>query len=61
MNAYDEIGSDSKNFGARIAKIRVTVVKIWALEAFMGKMVFSGGFWGLSKILGVVGGSWHKR
>jgi hypothetical protein len=32
-------------------------VKIWALEAFRGKMVFSGGFWGLSKILGVVGES----
>jgi hypothetical protein len=36
-------------------------VKIWALEAFRGKMVFLGGFWGLSKILGVVGGSWHKK
>jgi hypothetical protein len=24
-------------------------VKIWALEAFRGKMVFSGGFWGFLK------------
>jgi hypothetical protein len=31
-------------------------LKIWALEAFRGKMVFSGGFWGLSEILGVVEG-----
>jgi hypothetical protein len=32
------------------------VVKIWALEAFRGKMDFLGGFWGFSEILGVVGG-----
>jgi hypothetical protein len=31
-------------------------LKIWALEAFRGKMVFLGGFWGLSEILGVVEG-----
>jgi hypothetical protein len=61
INAYDESGSDSENFGARIAEIGVTVVKIWALEAFRGKMVFSGGLWGLSEISGVVGGSWCKR
>jgi hypothetical protein len=24
-------------------------VKIWALKAFRGKMVFSGGFWGFLK------------
>jgi hypothetical protein len=24
-------------------------VKIWALETFRGKMVFSGGFWGFLK------------
>jgi hypothetical protein len=36
-------------------------VKIWALEAFKGTVVFSGGLWGLSEILGVVGGSWRKR
>jgi hypothetical protein len=35
-------------------------VKIWALEVFRGKMVFSGGFSSFSEILGVVGGSWHK-
>jgi hypothetical protein len=36
-------------------------VKIWALDAFRGKMVLLGGFWGPSEILGVVGGSWLKR
>jgi hypothetical protein len=36
-------------------------MKIWALEAFRGKVVFSGGFWSFSKILGVVGGFWRKR
>jgi hypothetical protein len=36
-------------------------VKIWAPEACRGKMVFSGGVWGFSEILGVVGGSWRKR
>jgi hypothetical protein len=48
------LGTGYDNFG-------VTVAKISALEAFRGKTVFSGGFWGFSKILGVVGGSWHKR
>jgi hypothetical protein len=37
------------------------IVKIWALEAFGGTLVFSGGFYGLFEILGVVGGSWRKR
>jgi hypothetical protein len=32
MIAYDERGSDSENFGARITKIRVTVAKIWRKE-----------------------------
>jgi hypothetical protein len=32
MNALDERGSDSENFGARIAEIGVTVVKIWRKE-----------------------------
>jgi hypothetical protein len=44
MNASDERGSDSENFGARITEIGVAVAMIWALEAFRGKMVFSGGF-----------------
>jgi hypothetical protein len=61
MNAEDERGSDSENFGARIAEIGVAVAKIWALEAFSSKIIFSGGFWGFSKSLGVVGGSWRKR
>jgi hypothetical protein len=49
MNALDEGGGDSENFGSRIAEIGVTVTKIWALEAFMGKTVFSGGLWGFLK------------
>jgi hypothetical protein len=32
MNAQEERGSDSENFGARIAEIGVTVVKIWRKE-----------------------------
>jgi hypothetical protein len=32
MNATNERESDSKNFGARITKIRVTVEKIWLKE-----------------------------
>jgi hypothetical protein len=32
MNAQDERQSDSENFGARIAKIGVTVAKIWQKE-----------------------------
>jgi hypothetical protein len=32
MNAYDERGSDSENFGARITEIGVTVAKIWRKE-----------------------------
>jgi hypothetical protein len=45
MNAYDERGSDSENFGTKITEIGVAVAKIWNLEAFRGKMVFSGGLW----------------
>jgi hypothetical protein len=40
MNASNERGSDYENFGARIAEIKVTVVKIWALEAFRAKPSF---------------------
>jgi hypothetical protein len=32
MNAYDERGSDSKNFAARIAEIIATIAKIWQKE-----------------------------
>jgi hypothetical protein len=32
MNAQDERGSDSENFGTRIAEIGVTVAKIWRKE-----------------------------
>jgi hypothetical protein len=44
MNASDERESDSENFGARIIEIGITVAKIWALEAFRGKIIFSVGF-----------------
>jgi hypothetical protein len=29
MNAWNERGSDSKNFGKRITEFEVTVAKIW--------------------------------
>jgi hypothetical protein len=32
MNAQDERGSDSENFGARIIGFVVTVAKIWQKE-----------------------------
>jgi hypothetical protein len=32
MNAYDERGSDSQNFGTRITGFGVTVAKIWQKE-----------------------------
>jgi hypothetical protein len=32
MNAYDERGSDSENFGTRITGFGVTVAKIWRKE-----------------------------
>jgi hypothetical protein len=32
MNARNEIGSDSENFGARITKFGVMVEKIWLKE-----------------------------
>jgi hypothetical protein len=32
MNALDERGTDSEHFGARTAKIGVTVAKIWRKE-----------------------------
>jgi hypothetical protein len=42
---------NSKNLGARIMENGALDQKIWALEAFGGKMVFLGVFWGLSLIL----------
>jgi hypothetical protein len=32
MNAYNERGSGSENFGVRIAQIGATVAKIWQKE-----------------------------
>jgi hypothetical protein len=32
MDAYDKMGSDSENFGARIAEIGATIAKIWRKE-----------------------------
>jgi hypothetical protein len=39
-----------KNLGTRITENGALDQKIWALEAFRGKMVFSGVFWGFSWI-----------
>jgi hypothetical protein len=50
-----------ENLGARIAENGAWNQKIWALEAFRGKMVFSRRFKGNFGFFGVVGGSWHKR
>jgi hypothetical protein len=52
---------NSGNLGARIMENGAWNQKIWALEAFRGKMVFLGGSGGNSGIFGVVGGSWRKR
>jgi hypothetical protein len=32
MNAWNEIGSDSKNFCEKITEFKVTVAKIWRKE-----------------------------
>jgi hypothetical protein len=32
MNAWNERGSDSENFGERITEFELTVVKIWRKE-----------------------------
>jgi hypothetical protein len=37
---------NSENLGTRITENRALDRKIWALEAFRGKIVFSGAFWG---------------
>jgi hypothetical protein len=37
---------NSENLGVRITENGALDRKIWALEAFRGKMVFSGVFWG---------------
>jgi hypothetical protein len=42
---------NSENLGARITENGALDRKIWALEAFRGKTVFSGVFWGFSLIL----------
>jgi hypothetical protein len=47
MNAYDERGSDSKNFGAKTAEIGVMVVKNGPWKLLGAKWSFhegSGGF-----------------
>jgi hypothetical protein len=43
MNARTERVMNSKNLGARIMRNGALDQKIWALEAYMGKMVFLGG------------------
>jgi hypothetical protein len=43
MNGIIERATISENLGARMAKNGALDQKIWALEAFRGKMVFLGG------------------
>jgi hypothetical protein len=43
MNARMERAMNFENLGARITENGVLDRKIWALEAFKGKMVFLGG------------------
>jgi hypothetical protein len=43
MNARIETVMNSENLGARIMENGAWNQKIWALEAFRGKTVFSGG------------------
>jgi hypothetical protein len=42
MNTWIEWMMNSENLGARIMENRVLDRKLWALEAFKGKMVFLG-------------------
>jgi hypothetical protein len=54
MNERIERVVNSENLCARITENRALDQKIWALgalEAFRGKMVFLGVFWGNSRIL----------
>jgi hypothetical protein len=43
MSARIERGMNSENLGGRIMRNGALDQKIWALEAFKGKMIFSGG------------------
>jgi hypothetical protein len=43
INGIIERATISENLGARMVKNGALDQKIWALEAFRGKMVFSGG------------------
>jgi hypothetical protein len=48
MNAWNERGSDSENFGERINEFEVTVAKIWRKNHFLFHSIYN--FW---KWLGV--------
>jgi hypothetical protein len=48
MNAWIERAINSENLGARITENAAWNQKIWALEAFRGKIVF---LWGYGAIL----------
>jgi hypothetical protein len=50
MNAIIERVVNSENLGARITENGALDQKMWAIEAFRGKMVFSVVFWGNSGI-----------
>jgi hypothetical protein len=51
MNARIERAVNSENLGTIITENEVLDQKIWTLEAFGGKTVFSGVIWGNSGIL----------
>jgi hypothetical protein len=62
MNAYDERGCDSENFGSRITKIGVTIVKIWRKEVggpFCNFQEVARGIFGnISKTWGLLENLW---
>jgi hypothetical protein len=57
MNAGIERKMNSQKLGSRIKWNGALDLKIWALETFRGKTVFSGGSWEILEYFGVVGGS----
>jgi hypothetical protein len=52
---------NSENLGARIAENRALYQKIWPLEGFRSKLVFSGGFEEFLEFFMLSEGLWHKR
>jgi hypothetical protein len=61
MNARIEGVLNSENLGTKIMENRGLDQKIWALEAFRGKMVFLGGLEEFLKFLKWLEGLWRKK